>query len=119
MATTAASTIEVTPVPAPTNTPHSSVICHWLRICVVSATDTASSASAIATRRRTPQRSMADAAKGPINPNRARLMATAPEIAVRLQPNSVSSGTISSPGVARMPAVISRVKKVTTAMVHA
>ena len=39
VATTAASTIDVTPVPVPTSTPHSSVSCHWLRICVVSATD--------------------------------------------------------------------------------
>ena len=51
VATTAASTIDVTPVPVPTNTPHSSVICHWLRICVVSATETASSASAISDER--------------------------------------------------------------------
>ena len=30
VATIAASTIEVTPVPVPTSTPHSSVSCHWL-----------------------------------------------------------------------------------------
>jgi len=41
VATTAASTIEVTPVPVPTHTPHNSVICHWLCICVVSPTETA------------------------------------------------------------------------------
>ena len=30
VATTAASTIDVTPVPVPTHTPHNSVTCHWL-----------------------------------------------------------------------------------------
>ena len=114
VATTAASTIDVTPVPVPTHTPHSSVICHWLCIRVVSATETASSASAATTRRRMPHRFMADAAKGPMRPNNAMLMATAAEIAARLQPNSDSSGTMRRPGVARMPAVMSRTRKVTS-----
>ena len=57
-------------------------------ICVVSATETASSATAPATRRRSPQRSIADAANGPISPNSAMLMATAAEMTARLQPNS-------------------------------
>ena len=47
------------------------------------------------------------------------LMATAPEMAARLQPNSASSGTIRSPGVARMPAVDSSTRKVTAATTHA
>ena len=37
----------------------------------------------------------------------------------RFQPNSASSGTISTPGVARMPAVISRTTNVTAAMIQA
>ena len=119
VATTAARTIEVTPVPVPTQTPQSSVICHWCCIRVLSATETASSAIAARIRRRTPQRFIADAANGPISPNRAMLMATAAEIAARLQPNSASSGTISTPGVARMPAVTIRMTKVTAAMTQA
>ena len=55
---------------------------------VVSATETASSAQRARTRRRRPQRSIADAANGPMSPNSAMLMATAAEMAARLQPNS-------------------------------
>ena len=46
-------------------------------------------------------------------------MATAAEIAVRVQPNSVSNGTMNTPGVARIPAVTSRTTKVVPAMIHA
>ena len=62
---------------------------------------------------------MSDAANGPISPNRAMLMAMAPEMAARLQPNSPSSGTIRMPGVARTPAVISSTRKVTAATIQA
>ena len=47
------------------------------------------------------------------------LIATAAEITVRLQPNSCSRETISTPGVARMPAVTRRTTKVTSATTHA
>ena len=47
------------------------------------------------------------------------LIATAPEITVRLHPNSASSGTIRMPGVARTPAVISSTTKVTSATIQA
>ncbi len=109
----------MTPVPAPTQTPQSSIICHWLRICVVSATETVRSASAISTSRRTPQRSIAEAANGPMRPKSAMLMATASEMTARLQPNSSSSGTMSRPGVARMPAVMRSTKNVTAATIQA
>ena len=62
---------------------------------------------------------MTDAANGPIRPKSAMLIATASEMAARLQPNSASSGTISTPGVARMPAVISSTMKVTAAITQA
>ena len=61
---------------------------------------------------------MTDAANGPISPNSAMLMATAPEMTARFQPNSLSSGTIRMPGVARMPAVTSRTVNVTAATTH-
>ncbi len=61
---------------------------------------------------------MTAAANGPINPNNAMLTATANEIAVRFHPNSVSSGTISTPGVARTPAPTSRITKVTAATIQ-
>ena len=41
------------------------------------------------------------------------------EIVPRDQPNSLSSGTISTPGVARMPAAPSKVKKVIAATTQA
>ena len=66
-----------------------------------------------------PRRSITEAAKGPIKPNSAMLIATAAEIAARLQPNSLSSGTIMMLGVARIPAVTSRIPKVSNAMNHA
>jgi hypothetical protein len=46
------------------------------------------------------------------------LTETASEMLARLQPNSCSSGTISTPGVARMPAAASRVTKVMAATIQ-
>ena len=86
---------------------------------VVSATEMARSATAPATSRRSPQRCMADAAKGPIRPKSAMLIATAAEMTVRLQPNSCSSGTISRAGVARTPAVMISTVNVTIATIQA
>jgi hypothetical protein len=62
---------------------------------------------------------MTEAANGPINPNNAMLTAIEAEITARLQPNSVSSGTMNRPGVARTPDVISITTKVTSATIHA
>ena len=62
---------------------------------------------------------MTDAANGPMRPKSAMLIATAAEITARLQPNSVSSGTISTPGVARTPAVTSSTTNVTAATTQA
>ena len=119
VATIAASTIDVTPVPAPTSTPHSSISCHSACMRVEAATEAASSSSAPSTTRRSPQRSITAAANGPINPKSAMLTATAAEMTARLQPNSPSSGTMNRPGVARTPAVISRITNVTAAITHA
>ena len=47
------------------------------------------------------------------------LIATAAEMTARLQPNSPSSETISTPGVARTPAVTSRMTNVTSATTQA
>ena len=119
VATTAASTIAVTPVPAPTTTPHNRKNCHSADMRVDSATAEAIRASAPSTTRRSPQRSITDAAKGPINPNSAMLTAIEAEIIARLHPNSVSSGTMNRPGVARTPDVISMTTKVTSAITQA
>ena len=115
----AASTIEVTPVPVPTTKPHSRISCHSLRIWVVRPTPTANSPSAPRMTRRSPHRSMTDAANGPMSPKSAMLMAMAEEMTVRLQPNSLSSGIMRMPAVERMPAVTRRTAKVTRATTHA
>ena len=47
------------------------------------------------------------------------LTAIAAEMTARLQPNSLSSGTMNRPGVARTPAVMSSTTKVTAATTHA
>ena len=119
VATIAASTIDVTPVPVPTSTPHSSISCHSACMRAEAAIEAASSSRAPSTTRRSPQRSITAAANGPIKPNRAMLTATAAEITARLHPNSLSSGTMNSPGVARTPAVMSSTTKVTAAITHA
>ena len=62
---------------------------------------------------------MAAAAKGPINPNSARLIANASEMVVRVQPKLRSSGTIMTLGVARVPAVTSMIRNVTAIAIHA
>ena len=54
-----------------------------------------------------------------MSPKSAMLIATAPEITARFQPNSASSGTINTPGVARIPAVTRRTTNVTTATTQA
>jgi hypothetical protein len=83
------------------------------------ATDTASNASAQRTKRRSPRRSIKEAAKGPMQQKRAMLIAIAKEMEAFDQPNSFSSGIISTPGVARIPAVTSSTRKVEAATIHA
>jgi hypothetical protein len=62
---------------------------------------------------------MSDAANGPMRPYSAMLIAMAAEMPVRLQSNSVSSGTISTPGVARTPLVTMSTRNVTAATTQA
>ena len=50
---------------------------------------------------------------------RAMLIATATEMEALDQPNSLSRGTMSTPGVARIPAVTKSTMKVTAATTHA
>ncbi len=62
---------------------------------------------------------MAAAANGPMKPNSARLIASASEMVVRVQPKLRSSGTIMTLGVERIPAVTNMTKKVTPIAIHA
>ena len=66
-----------------------------------------------------PKRSISAAAKGPITPYNSRLTPTANEIVARDHWNSCSSGTISTPGAARTPAVSTTIAKVTAATIQA
>ena len=68
--------------------------------------------------RRTPKRFMKAAANGPNNPNSMMRIASAEEICALSQPNSFSSGTISTPGMPMAAAVTSRVRKVTPTTTH-
>ena len=86
---------------------------------VVSSAPDATVTSAPTVTVRMPKRFMSAAANGPVNPNKRRLMKTAKEMTARFQPNSCSSGTISTPGVARNPAAPMRATNVTAATIHA
>jgi len=118
-ATVAASTLAIAPVPRPTTPPHSTTSCHGAVMTTVSAEPAAHRQSATSTTRRTPYRSIAAAAKGPVRPNSTRLTLTASEMVARDQPKSSSSGTISTPGVERNPLASSSVTKVTPATTQA
>ena len=67
-ATVAPNTMAIIPVPDPTTTPQSSTNCQGDRMAAVAATPMASTASAVTTVRRRPNRSMMATAKGPIMP---------------------------------------------------
>ena len=58
------------------------------------------------------------AANGPMPPNSSNRSASAPEIAVTGQPNSVRSGSSITPGTPSAADVESITRKVTAAMTH-
>jgi hypothetical protein len=60
---------------------------------------------------RGPKRSIRKPLNGAAMPNSKRFMLTADAISVRLQPNSASSGWISTDGEERTPALVNVVKK--------
>ena len=67
--------------------------------------------SAISKVVRIPKRSIAAAAKGPVNPKRKMPVAAAKLIVLRDQPKAVSHGTIRTPGVDLRPAAANRAQK--------
>ena len=69
--------------------------------------------------RRAPRYSTSAAEKGPIRPKRTRLREIASEMVARLQPKCCSSGTMSTPGVARVAPATSKVAKVTASTIQA
>ena len=72
-----------------------------------------STASATSTVRRIPKYCIDAAANGPVSPYSAMPIEMASEIVPRLQPNSCSSGSIITLGVARVPAAHSRIRNTT------
>jgi hypothetical protein len=115
----AASGTDTAPVALPTTTPQSRSSCHGAVITVVSDAPLAIVASAISITRRTPKRSISAAENGAVKPKRTSPIEIATEIVPRDQPNSFCSGTIRTPGVARNPAVVISVTKVTRTISHA
>ena len=111
LAIVAAKTMAIEPVPTPISSPQVSISCQPSRTRTVSPLPAATSSRATLVTRRMPKRSIRAAANGAITPYRTRLTLTAPDIRVRDQPNSSSSGTISTPGAARKPAAPSSAMK--------
>ena len=104
LATVAANTSAIDPVPSPISTPQSSTSCQLLVTKTLRPLPAAISSSATLVTARIPNRSMRAAANGAVSPNSTRLTPTASETRPRDQPNSSCSGTISTPGAARKPA---------------
>ncbi len=113
LTTVAPSVIAATPVPPPTITPHSSTICHGWLIMADSAVPEISTTSAPSTVGRMPKYCIDAAANGPVSPYKAMPIEIASEIVPRLQPNSCSSGSIITLGVARVPAAHRRIRNTT------
>jgi len=107
------------PVPNPTTRPHSRYSCHGAFITVVRRAPAETVIRAPTVTMRSPKRSIRAAAKGPVRPNRMRLIETATEMMARFQPNSFCSGTIRTLGVARNPAAPISATNVTAATTHA
>ncbi len=115
LATVAAKTSAIEPVPTPTRTPQHATSCQLEVMRVVSALPSAMASSAVVTTRRIPKRSISAAANGAVRPKSSRLTETASETVEVLQPNSSCSGTMNTLGVARKPAAPTSTAKVTAA----
>ena len=119
LATVAAKTSAIEPVPSPTRTPQHSTSCQLAVMNTVSPLPAATTVSAQATTRRIPNRSMRAAANGAVSPNSMRFTEMANDTVAVDQPNSSRSGTSSTPGVARNPAAATSATNATAATHHA
>ncbi len=113
VATVAASGTATAPVAPPTTKPQSTKSSQDEVMKTVSEAPVAIVATATSITLRTPNRSISAAENGEASPNITSPSAIASEIVLRDQPNSFWSGTIRTPGVARKPAVVISVTKVT------
>ncbi len=96
--------MEMDPAPRPTTTPHSNHSCQGWVMRTVSPLPLASRSSATVRTGRIPKRSISAAAKGENRPKSTRLMDTAIPMVPCDHPNSVCSGSMSTPGTDRNPA---------------
>jgi hypothetical protein len=119
LATVAANTSAIDPVPRPMSTPQSRTSCQLLVTPTLRPLPAAISSRATLTTARTPNRSIRAAANGAVSPNSTRLTPTASDTSPRDQPNSSWRGTIRTPGAARNPAAQSSATKATPAATHA
>ena len=119
LATVAANTRAIDPVPSPISTPQVSISCHPCETKMVNPLPAATKTRAALVMVRMPNRSMSAAANGAISPYKIRLRLTALDISERDQPNSASIGTINTPGAERNPAAPSRATNATAATHHA
>ena len=112
LATAAPNTKAKQPVPNPTNSPQRTTKCQLWVINVVRYKPEATRSNAEATTRRIEKRSIRVAANGAVIPYIRRCSATAPDVRLRDQPNSSSSGTNMTPVVDLNAAAEISVRKV-------
>ncbi len=112
LATAAPNTKAKHPVPNPTKSPQRTTKCQLWVISVVRYKPEATRSNAEATTRRIEKRSIKVAAKGAVMPYISKWSATAPEVTLRDQPNSSSSGTNMTPVVDLNAAAEISVRKV-------
>ena len=117
--TVATNAIDIEPAPTPTMTPQHRTSCHAAVMNTVSPLPRATITSANVTTGRIPNRSISAAANGEIRPNSIMFTDTAKPIVACDQPNSMCSGSISTPGTDRKAADPTRVTKVTAATTQA
>jgi hypothetical protein len=118
-ATVAPSTLPTAPVPRPVTMPQNRNSCQIWVMKTSGARPSAIRPSPASMTRRGPNRSTSPPPSGPPRPKARMLTATASEIAAGPQPNSASSGLISTPGAARTPAAVSSVRTVTATTTQA
>ncbi len=119
LATVAASTVAMQPVPSPTRTPQHSTSCHLVWTRAANPDPLATRSNATGTTRRNPNLTSSAAAKGPISPNSKTFTDTAKPMSPLLHPNSSCNGSIKTAGDARNPAARSKMNNVAPNTTHA
>jgi hypothetical protein len=109
----------VRPIPTPVSNPQKRKNSQTVRVNNVPSKPARMIDSAMVTIRRTPNRFISVAVKGPSSPNNARRLPNAEETSEAFQPNSCCRGKSRIPEIPSVPAVITEVAKVTATTIHA